>query len=157
VTSDLVIHDEVVFWIPAFQSVSQLSKLHMLLLCHSGLDPESSSEEKADTFFADLLGLTKSEPKELPSELSKAIFNVDSELVMINYQDEQVHFEIFVTDPNGENSRRIAHTCLEVDNLEVFLEKCRSLNVDIARIPRGEKELIFIKDFDGNLFEIKGG
>ena len=117
----------------------------------------SSSEEKADAFYADLLGLTKSEPKALPRDLSKAIFNVDSELVMINYQDEQVHFEIFVTGSNGGNSRKIAHICLEVDNLEVFLEKCHSLNVDIARIPKGEKELIFIKDFDGNLFEIMGG
>ena len=124
-------------------------------LKHVGLT--SSSEEKADAFYADLLGLTKSDSKALPFELSKAIFNVDSELLMINYQDEQVHFEIFVTGPHGGNSRKIAHTCLEVDNLEVFLEKCRRLNVDIARIPKGEKELIFIKDFDGNLFEIKGG
>ncbi len=30
-----------------------------------------------------------------------------------------------------------------------------SLNVDIARIPKGDKTLTFIKDFDGNLFEIK--
>jgi catechol 2,3-dioxygenase-like lactoylglutathione lyase family enzyme len=117
----------------------------------------SSSEENADTFYADLLGLTKSEPKGLPYELSKAIFNVDSELVMINYQDKKVHFEIFITGPNGGNRRKIAHTCLEVDNLEVFLEKCRSLNLVIARIPKGEKKLIFIKDFDGNLFEIKSG
>ena len=124
-------------------------------LKHVGLT--SSSEEKADAFYADLLGLIKSEPKTLPCELSKAIFNVDSELVMINYQNEQVHFEIFVTGPNGGNSRKIAHTCLEVDNLEVFLGKCHSLNVDIARIPKGDKTLTFIKDFDGNLFEIKGG
>jgi ketopantoate hydroxymethyltransferase len=30
-------------WIPACQTVSQLSKRQMLLFCHSGLDPESSS------------------------------------------------------------------------------------------------------------------
>jgi hypothetical protein len=28
-----------IFWISAFQSVSQLAKLQMLLFCHSGLDP----------------------------------------------------------------------------------------------------------------------
>ena len=124
-------------------------------LKHVGLT--SSSEEKADTFYADLLGLTKSEPTALPRELSKAIFRVDSELVIINYQDEQVHFEIFVTGPDGDNSRKIAHACLEVDNLEVFLENCSRLQVEVARIPKGDKELIFIKDFDGNLFEVKGG
>ncbi len=126
-----------------------------MILRHVGLT--CGSEENSDIFYKDLLGLTKSEPKALPLELSKAIFNVDSELVMINYRDEQVHFEIFVTGPDGDNSRKIAHTCLEVDNLEVFLENCSRLNVDVARIPKGDKTLIFISDFDGNLFEIKGG
>ena len=120
---------------------------HVALTC--------SSEENADTFYADLLGLTKSEPKALPPELSKAFFSVNTELVMINYQDEHVHFEIFVSGPNDGNRRKIAHTCLEVDNMEGFLEKCRGLKVDIARIPKGDKILTFIKDFDGNLFEIK--
>ena len=117
----------------------------------------SSSEKNADTFYADLLGLTKSEPKTLPFELSKAIFNIDAELLMINYQDENAHFEIFITGSHQGNSRKIEHTCLEVDNLEVLLENCRSLNIDIARIPKGHKTLTFIKDFDGNLFEIKSG
>ena len=124
-------------------------------LKHVGLT--SSSEENADTFYADLLGLTKSDPKALPIELSKAIFNVDSELVMINYQDDNTHFEIFITGESRGNSRQIAHVCIEVDSLEVFLEKCRRLTVDIARIPKGDKTLTFIRDFDGNLFEIKSG
>ncbi|MGB5749839.1 MAG: VOC family protein [Desulfobacterales bacterium] len=118
----------------------------------------SSSGKKADAFYGNLLGLTKSEPKTLPFELSKAIFNLDTEMVMINYFNENVHFEIFIAGHNGGvkgNSRKINHTCLEVDKLEVFLEKCLSLNVDIARIPKGDKTLTFIKDFDGNLFEIK--
>ena len=45
--------------------------------------------------------------------------------------------------------------CLEVADLESFLEKCRSLKVDVARIPKGDKILTFIRDFDGNLFELK--
>ena len=125
-----------------------------MILRHVGLT--SSSEEKSDAFYADLLGLIKSEPKMLSFELAKAIFNVDRELEMINYQDENIYFEIFITGPNGGNSRKIEHTCLEVDNLERFLEKCRRQDVEIARIPKGNKTLIFIKDFDGNLFEIIG-
>ena len=122
-------------------------------LIHAAL--ASSSEEKADTFYADLLGLTKSEPKVLSRELAEAIFQLDTEILMINYKDERVHFEIFITGSTGSNSPKIEHTCMAVDNLEVFLEKCRSLNVDIARIPKGDKTLTFIRDFDGNLFEIK--
>ncbi len=124
-------------------------------LKHIGLT--SSSEENSDRFYGDLLGLTKSEPKTLPVELSKAIFNIQSQLIMINYQNEHVHFELFVTDHIEDNKQRISHTCLEIEDLDGFLDKCRHLNVDVTRIPKGEKILTFIRDFDGNLFEIKSG
>lgn len=124
-----------------------------MILRHVGLT--CSSEENADTFYADLLGLTKSEPKLLSRELVKAIFNLDSELAMVNYQNEDIHFEVFITAQIINKTNRIDHTCLEIADLEGFLEKCRRLNVEVARIPRGEKMLIFIRDFDGNLFELK--
>ena len=59
---------------------------HVALVC--------SSEKNSDRFFKDLLGLEKVEPKILARSLSMAIFNVDAELLMINYRGEQVHFEI---------------------------------------------------------------
>ena len=126
-----------------------------MILRHVGLT--CTPEKNADTFYAELLGLTKSEPKTLSSELSKAIFNLDTELVMINYQDEHVHCEIFVTDHVEDNKQRISHCCLEIEDLDGFLEKCRRLNVGVARIPKGDRILIFIRDYDGNLFEIKKG
>ena len=92
----------------------------------------------------------------MPSDLCQAIFNLDAQLQIINYMDENIHFEIFVTNQFSTSSRQIEHLCLEVSDLAVFIEKCRNLNVDVAQIPKGDKTLIFIKDFDGNLFEIKG-
>ena len=56
-----------------------------MLLKHAGLP--CSTEENADKFYRDLLGLNKSEPKTLPSDLSKTIFNLDAELLMINYYE----------------------------------------------------------------------
>ena len=120
---------------------------HVALVC--------TSEEKSDKFYQDLLGLKKSEPKTLPSALSKSIFNLDSELVIINYLNEHLHFEIFITDRSQDSTRQIEHYCLEVGNLEDFINKCRILAVEIAQIPKGHRTLTFIKDFDGNLFEIK--
>ena len=124
-----------------------------MLLRHVGLI--CSSEENSDKFYQDLLGLNKSEPKTLPSDLSKAIFNLDAELLIINYMDRNVYFEIFITSENKSNNLKIEHLCLEVDDLTGFIDKCRSLNVEITQIPKGDKTLTFIKDFDGNLFEIK--
>jgi len=122
-------------------------------LRHAGLT--CSTEDNADRFYRDFLGLNKSEPKTLPLELSKAIFNLDAELPMINYMDENIHFEIFVSNQASTSQRPIEHLCLAVDDLAGFIAKCRSLQVEVALIPKGDKTLTFIKDFDGNLFEIQ--
>jgi len=123
-----------------------------MLLKHAGLT--CSTEENADKFYRDLLGLNKSAPKTLPADLSKAIFNLEADLPIVNYLDENIHFEVFITNRVGSHSEPIAHLCLEVDDLSDFIDKCRSMSVDVARIPKGDKTLTFIKDFDGNLFEI---
>ena len=124
-----------------------------MLVKHVGLT--CSSEENSDKFYKNLLGLEKSGPKTLPAELARAIFNLDAELQIINYMDENIHFEIFITNRFSTSSRQIEHLCLEVDDLSGFIEKCRGLSVEVARIPKGDKTLTFIKDYDGNLFEIK--
>ena len=123
-----------------------------MLLRHAGLT--CSTEENADKFYRDLLGLNKSEPKTLPAGLAKAIFNLDTELKMINYMDKHIHFEVFIAKHISTLQRQIEHQCLEVDDLRAFIEKCRSMEVEVALIPKGDKTLTFIKDFDGNLFEI---
>jgi catechol 2,3-dioxygenase-like lactoylglutathione lyase family enzyme len=120
---------------------------HVALTC--------SSEKKSDRFYINLLGLQKSEPRILPASLSKAIFNVDTELMMINYQGEKVHFEVFISNHLMIAAKQIGHVCLEVDDLQNFLKKGRDLNFKISQIPRGDRTLTFIRDYDGNLFEIK--
>lgn len=120
---------------------------HVALAC--------SAEELSDKFYMELLGLKKSALKTLPTALSKALFGIDSELTIINYSDEHLHFEIFLTDRNSGGSERIDHVCLEVEDLEAFLGKCRRLRVKIIQVPKGDKLLTFVKDDDGNLFELK--
>jgi len=124
-----------------------------MLLRHAGLT--CSSEENSDKFYKNLLGLKKSEPKILPSGLSKAIFNLDAELQMINYVDDNIHFEIFIANQFNTPQDRIDHLCLEVDDLAGFIEQCRRMSVEVTLIPKGQNTLTFIKDFDGNIFEIK--
>jgi catechol 2,3-dioxygenase-like lactoylglutathione lyase family enzyme len=125
-----------------------------MILQHVALT--SSSEEDSDKFYQTLLGLQKSKPKTIPPALSKAIFDIDSELTIVNYRDEYLHFEIFLTRYNRNSVRKIDHVCLEVDDLEVFLEKCRTLQVKIVQVPKEDRLLTFISDYDDNFFEIKG-
>jgi catechol 2,3-dioxygenase-like lactoylglutathione lyase family enzyme len=120
---------------------------HVALTC--------SSEKNSDRFFKNLFGLEKSEPKILQRPLSKAIFNVESELLIINYRDEQIHFEIFIISQSVNRLKRIGHVCLEVEDLNAFLNKCHHLEIEVTHIPKGDRTLTLIRDYDGNLFEIK--
>jgi catechol 2,3-dioxygenase-like lactoylglutathione lyase family enzyme len=120
---------------------------HVALVCRS--------EERADQFFGNLLGLKKSEPKILSLALSEAIFQVSSELKMVSYSNDHVYFEIFIDRQAQSKGRPIEHVCLEVQDLPAFLQKCHRLNVEILQIPKDDYLLYFIRDFDNNLFELK--
>lgn len=120
---------------------------HVALVC--------SSEEKSDKFYENLLGLKKVSSKMIPSTLSKQIFNLDSELKIIDYAVDEIHFEVFISPQKVADDKKIEHICLEVDNLEVFLNKCNDMAVKILQIPKKKGFLTFISDTDGNLFEIK--
>jgi hypothetical protein len=86
----------------------------------------------------------------------KSIFGLDQECRKTDYEDGEIRFEIFYTGP--ERSRTISsdHVCLEVSDLKAFLKKCEEMKVKIIKVAKGESIVIFIKDYDGNFFEIKG-
>ena len=113
-----------------------------------------SSEQNSDRFFQQLLGLKKDAPKALAPSLARDIFDVDTELMMINYRGDGLHFEIFVTGQPLNSEGRIGHVCLAVEDLNVFLDKCHSLGIEVNRVPKGDRILTFVRD-DGHLFEIK--
>jgi len=122
-------------------------------LLHIGLT--CSLEKSSDKFFVGLLGLKKLEPRTVSASLSKAIFGVDFELKKINYSGDHMHFEAFIVGPRKMKAHQIAHTCLAVNDLAAFLSKCRALNVRVSQVPRGDSFLTFVRDDDGNIFEIK--
>lgn len=122
-------------------------------LKHVGL--VSRSEENADRFLRDVLGLKKSEPKTLSRELCRSIFDEDRELTMVNYTDDSVQFEVFIDSRHPGKMRQVEHVCLEVEDMRAFLESCGRAGVSTRQVSRGDSLLVFVRDADGNLFEIK--
>lgn len=121
---------------------------HVALVC--------SSEKSSDRFYMELLGLEKSVPKILSTELVRAIFNIESEMTVINYAGEKVRFEIFIADPgNAPDAIPLPHVCLEVKAIDGLVEKCRTMGFEVILAPKGDRILTFILDHDRNLFEIK--
>ncbi len=51
--------------------------------------------------------------------------------------------------------KNLGHTCLEIDDRNAFIKKCEIMEVEILKVPKGESLLVFVRDYDGNFFEIK--
>ena len=120
---------------------------HVALVC--------SSEENSDRFFQDALGLEKMQSKIIPSYLSELIFGLEGEYKLVNYGNDSIMFEIFLSDRQYTEIKKLDHVCIEVEHLGKFLTKCAKMRIEILRIPKGDSLMVFIRDYDGNLFEIK--
>ena len=59
------------------------------------------------------------------------------------------------TVENAEENNPIIHACLKVEDRDAFLARCEALAIEVIRVPKGEALLTFIRDDDGNLYEIK--
>lgn len=121
-------------------------------IVHVGLT--ASSEERADKFYYQILGLKKAPPKTVEAAIAKSLFNLNSTITYINYFNDKIRFEIFIL-PESKKEFSPDHVCLEVEDRESFLRKCSTSGLTAKRLAKEGKEVIFISDFDGNLFEIK--
>ena len=61
----------------------------------------SSSEEKANRFYKDGLGLKELRSMVIPAGLSRSIFGIDQELKVIDFGDERIKFEVFILKSEG--------------------------------------------------------
>ncbi len=123
---------------------------------HSGLG--SVSIENTDLFYGRLLGLERTEPKTLPRETAEALFGVETGLTMVYYQDETSQFELFVhPDLKSFNGARgkVSHDCIQVEDKDDFVEECEKSGCEVLHVPKSDKALTFVRDLDGNLFEVK--
>jgi catechol 2,3-dioxygenase-like lactoylglutathione lyase family enzyme len=115
----------------------------------------SGSEVKADRFYGELLGLEKIRSSTIESALSRGLFGFDRSFRALMYRKDDVSFEVFVVEEPVEIRPRLCHVAIEVDNQAQFLETCRTMVVQIIQVPKEERMVTMIQDFDGNLFELK--
>ena len=123
--------------------------LHHIGLC-------SRTTERAERFYSEVLGLEFLGAKSVPAELSRALFGIDRELPIRNYSNGRLYVEIFlIEDADPASAPPPAHICLETDDLTRLLERCRDFGVPVIRAPKGDSWVTFLRDDDGNLFEVK--
>ena len=94
-----------------------------------------SSTDNADRFYIGCLDLEKTATKTLPAELSKTFFNLDKELVVLNYIRNNIMFEIIINEHMEPKFNSIEHICLGVENKLEFLNKVDALGLKKIQKP----------------------
>ena len=121
------------------------------LLNHVAL--QCNDKEKVETFFTGVLGLPIKKKFTVSRELSEAIFGIDESVDVEVYDNNETRFEIFIAQT--EEKRGYGHVCIEIDNKKEFIDRCKQYGIKPMFITKGGKNLLFVRDFSGNLFEIK--
>ena len=109
--------------------------------------------EKADIFFTKILGLKVEKEFCLSENLSDEIFGIKENVDAKIYGNDEVKFEIFFSKQEKKNG--FEHTCIKIQDKDKFIKLCRENNIEPMFVKKGEKTLLFVKDFSNNLYEIK--
>jgi len=113
---------------------------------------QCSDKEKAEIFFTKILGIPKLKSFTLSEDLSESIFGIKSSVEIDVYDNGVTRFEVFI----GEGSKpKYEHTCIEIDNKEEFIVRCKTYGVEPLIVKKEGKDLLFVKDFSANLYEVK--
>lgn len=120
-------------------------------LSHIGI--ECINQEKVITFFTKICGLTLLKKYQLNEQLSEEIFSINKSIKVLVFHNQNTYIEVFLSSRKKTDS--FNHICLEVSNKNRFIEKCRQFGLQPFNVLKNGKELVFVRDFSNNLYEIK--
>ena len=122
-----------------------------VLLNHVAL--QCSNKEKAEIFFTKILGISKVKNFAISEGLSESIFAINKRIEIEVYDNGMTRFEVFI----GQSNRTpgYEHICIEVDNKKEFIDRCKKYGIEPLVIKKEGKDLLFVRDFSNNLYEIK--
>lgn len=113
---------------------------------------ECTDQQSADRFFTGVLGIPKVKSSVLSKELSDAIFKSDKGTSFDLYDNGKTRFEVFISP--AKNIQTYAHICIEVDTKKDFIIRCKQQGLYPFFVEKGGKQLLFVRDFSDNLFEV---
>lgn len=114
---------------------------------------EYNEKSKADLFFGTVLGLPKVKSLMLTKELSKTIFGIAALVAVEIYGNDRACFEVFICNTKRDITHE--HICLELPDKDEFLTRCEKYGLKPFFVQKDGKQLLFVRDFAGYLFEIK--
>jgi catechol 2,3-dioxygenase-like lactoylglutathione lyase family enzyme len=113
---------------------------------------ECSDQQSADRFFTIILGIPKIKSTVLSKELSSTIFGINKNVPIEIYDNGKIRFEVFINTTRSEPT--YGHICIEADNKSNFIARCKQQGLDPFFVEKEGKQLLFVRDFSDNLFEV---
>lgn len=104
-------------------------------------------------FYQDILGMEKVKDFILNRSLANDIFGIDRDTPISLLKNDQVVFEIFITDIIPK--KNFNHICLALDDRKSVFETAQQKGYSGIYKQRESSELFFLKDKSGNVFELK--
>ncbi len=118
---------------------------HVAVMC--------TNRVKAEIFFTKILGVPLAKNFFLSAEMANVIFGVSEKIEIDVFDDGCTRFEVFY-----EKSKRkilFEHICIEVKHKHEFIIGCKEYGLEPFEVQKDGKTLLFVRDFSGNLFEVK--
>ncbi len=122
-------------------------------LNHVGLT--NKTEEEAVRFYRDFLGFELTRKSIVPVVLATQLFSVPYDLAMLVFEKEGIKIEVFISPAYTLPEPAINHIGFLLDNFEDIVKKAPQAGVQLVIGKTKDKTVYFVRDFSGNLIEIK--
>jgi len=117
----------------------------------------SNSEEDAEDFFSNLLGLEKTRSFTVSADLMEKFFGVKKEQKILRFEGTDIAAEVFINKEKNKSTDIFTHVCLAIENRDILIQKAKKRGYHFTKVPRKNSPsyYLFLKDRFGNIYEIK--
>ncbi len=115
----------------------------------------NKNDEDAVRFYEGFLDFEKTREFSLPSELSEQLFGILKDIKILVFERDGIKLEVFIAPEFRPSSPDMMHPAFFLTNLSEVLENATKAGVEVIVGKTKDKSIYFLRDFSGNLIEIK--
>ena len=116
---------------------------------------EISSKERCREVFEGVLGLKLAYSFQIDKDFMERMFEIPNSCKAVVYKAGDTKIEIFIRPEMEKSGGRSSHLCLLSQDRQRVLKLAEEKGLVVLHHPRAGRPLYYIRDHDGNLYEIK--
>lgn len=122
------------------------------MLVHCGITV--SSLENAREVFEDIFDLPVAWSFDVTPDVMAALFGISTDAHVRVYDLGNTRLEVFVIR-DMPSPGRVQHLCMEFEDREPVIRRSKDSGFDVIRYSRADGDVVFVRDRDANLYELK--